>query len=73
MRYKKDPKVPNEVLKINPPVPRDDGRFYVPVTMEIDRPGLSPIVLRVASDAFATVRDAEDFAQELCHRWNHQL
>lgn len=64
---------PNEPLKVNPPVPRDDGRHYVPVTIEIERPGLSPIVLRVASDAFPTVDEADDFARELCRRWNRAL
>jgi hypothetical protein len=59
-----------EELQVGEPVSRDDGRFYVPVTILCDRLGLSPIVFRVASDAFPSVEDAQKFAQELVNRWN---
>lgn len=56
------------------PVARDDGRFYVPVNRLHPRPGLSDTVLRIASDAFATVEEAQTFAAvtaRLLHSCTH--
>ena len=57
-------------LSVGEPVARDDGRFYVPVTVPCHREGLSPVVLRVASDAFDTLEAARYFAGVLVTRWN---
>lgn len=52
-------------------VPREDGRFYVPVRRTYLRTGSSDIVLRVASDAFdGDVLATALFADEIVHRWN---
>lgn len=53
-------------------VARDDGRFYVPVNRADYRLSdpRSATVLRVASDAFDTVEQAEDFAQAVVDAWN---
>lgn len=52
-------------------VPRDDGRFYVPLSRVPGREGVSNIVARVASDAFEEpYMDAQLFAMELAYRWN---
>lgn len=55
----------------DPPVARDDGRFYVPVRRVVAfGEGCSPIVLRVASDAFPEAREAEEFAKWVERRLN---
>lgn len=51
-------------------IPRDDGRFYVPVR-DLHRPDeYSAVVFRIASDAFGTVEEAELFAELLVSCWN---
>lgn len=57
-------------LKVGAPIARDDGRFYVPVSVSDPPPGKSAIVFRVSSDAFDTVTDAEAFALEVAAHWN---
>lgn len=51
-------------------VARDDGRFYVPVNRAEPVEGLSPTVLRIASDAFGTIENAEAFADGVVSAWN---
>lgn len=60
----------NTTLMVEEPVARDDGRFYVPVTISPAEEGVSPIVLRVASDAFTDLNKAKQFANEVVARWN---
>jgi hypothetical protein len=60
-------------LIVGEPVARDDGRFYVPLHIERERPGLSNIILRVASDAFETVEEAQAFGQSLAVAWNSTI
>lgn len=60
-------------LIVGEPVARDDGRFYVPLHIERERPGLSNILLRVASDAFDTVEEAQAFASSLAVAWNSSI
>jgi hypothetical protein len=58
-------------LTVGHAVAREDGRHYVPVTITRSaKSDLSPIVLRVASDAFDTLDDAIEFANEVERRWN---
>lgn len=57
-------------LKVGTPIARDDGRFYVPVSIAEPLPGKSAIVFRVSSDAFDSVSDAEAFALEVAAHWN---
>lgn len=63
-------------LAVQEPVARDDGRFYVPVTWTHTRtegayyPLLSPVVLRIASDAFFDDRRPSRFAEALVATWN---
>lgn len=60
------------ILERGATVPRDDGRFYVPVdrTMIRVNDDRSQTVLRVASDAFDVLSDAEEFAQDIVDTWN---
>lgn len=60
----------NTILLVGEPVERDDGRFYVPVTLSPAHEDLSPIVLRIASDAFPDLALAKEFAAEVAARWN---
>jgi len=62
------------LLACGEPVQRDDGRFYVPL-QAVERFGsnLSPTVMRVASDAFATKEDAVMVAKEITALWNINL
>lgn len=57
-------------LAVGAKVDRDDGRFYVPVSREPAIEGVSDIVLRVASDAFAEEGEAERFALTVAMAWN---
>ncbi|UTC28867.1 hypothetical protein MARCHEWKA_03550 [Brevundimonas phage vB_BpoS-Marchewka] len=59
-------------LAVGAKVARDDGRFYVPVSRTAIRlnDARSMTVLRVASDAFDTVAQAEEFAQGVVDAWN---
>lgn len=59
-------------LALGAKVARDDGRFYVPVhrTMIRLNDARSTTVLRVASDAFDTVEQAEAFADGVVCAWN---
>lgn len=59
-------------LQALPRVARDDGRFYVPVERCAIRVNdtRSQTVLRVASDAFDTVEEAEAFAGAVAEAWN---
>lgn len=57
-------------LEVGEKTMRDDGRFYIPVTMTPPEPGMSPIVLRVASDAFTNDIDPLLLATEVASRWN---
>ena len=59
-------------LIVGEPVARDDGRFYVPLHIDRARPGLSNILLRVASDAFETLEKGQAFANDLSKAWNNQ-
>ncbi len=53
-------------------VPRDDGRFYVPLNRGRIRVNdqRSTVVARVASDAFDTVEEAEVYAAGMAERFN---
>lgn len=53
-------------------VPRDDGRFYIPLKRTAIRPNddRSTTVLRVASDAFDSVAEARCFAVDVCAAYN---
>ena len=64
--------VSHEQLLVGEPVARDDGRFYIPLYIERDHPGLSNILLRVASDAFETLDETKKFADHLARVWNDQ-
>lgn len=61
-------------LIVGDEVMREDGRFYIPI-LDVDAHdapgGISPIVTRVASDAFRDEAQAIAFAQELVGRWNY--
>lgn len=59
-------------LQVGAKVARDDGRFYVPVLRCAFRyaDARSLTVLRVASDAFDTVEQAEEFAEGVVQAWN---
>ncbi|USN14729.1 hypothetical protein DOMOVOI_02550 [Brevundimonas phage vB_BpoS-Domovoi] len=59
-------------LAVGDKVARDDGRFYVPVSRTAIRLNdtRSMTVLRVASDAFDTVAQAEEFAHGVVDAWN---
>ena len=59
-------------LQVGAKVARDDGRFYVPVMRCAFRYAdeRSLTVLRIASDAFDTVEQAEEFAQAVVDAWN---
>ena len=61
-----------QTLQVGAKVARDDGRFYVPVHRTAFRyaDDRSLTVLRVASDAFDTVEQAEEFAQAVVAAWN---
>jgi hypothetical protein len=50
-------------FEVGPTVKRPDGRFYVPVTVDPAFWTGSATVLRVASDAFPSLKHAEAFAQ----------
>lgn len=65
------PMSPEGLLEAGEVVPREDGRFYVPVSRVDAQEGVANIVLRVASDAFGgDVLAAALFADEVVHRWN---
>ena len=49
-------------LRVGEPIPRDDGRFYIPLFKPEHEEGLSDIVLRVASDAFPDLEGAKRHA-----------
>jgi len=55
----------DERLTAAEPVQRDDGRYYIPICTTHPRQGKSEVVMRVASDAFHTMREAEQFADEI--------
>lgn len=61
---------PDTRLRVEAKVMREDGRFYIPVSMSPPEPGVSPIVLRVASDAFLNEIDPLLLATEVAARWN---
>lgn len=62
---------PEGLLEAGEVVPREDGRFYVPVSRVDAQEDVSNIVLRVASDAFGgDMYAAASFADEIVHRWN---
>lgn len=64
------PQFPTIWLKAGDVIPRDDGRFYVPVR-DLNRPEeYSAVVFRIASDAFGTVEEAEVFAELIASCWN---
>lgn len=57
------------ILRKGDPVEREDGRFYVPI-FHSEETRMSPIVCRVASDAFETLQQAVDFAEDLVNFYN---
>lgn len=67
--------MPETKLQCAAPVPRDDGRCYIPLKRTAIRlnDARSMTVLRVASDAFDSVEQAEAFAAEVCTAYNASL
>lgn len=57
-------------LEVGEPVPREDGRFYIPLHRWPSEPNLSDTVLRVASDAFRTLEGAAAFGLVLATVYN---
>jgi len=57
-------------LEVGEPVEREDGRFYIPIS-HMAPTELSPIVCRVASDAFPSVALAQFFAHNLVNIYNN--
>ncbi len=57
-------------LVVGDPVEREDGRFYIPIS-HMAPTELSPIVCRVASDAFPSLGMAQFFAANLVSIYNN--
>jgi hypothetical protein len=68
-------RVPNHDLQliVGDRVDREDGRFYIPVSMAKRASVASNIVLRVASDAFTDEFAPVLFADEVARRWNEAI
>lgn len=54
-------------------VPCDNGHFQIPLRSLNHSQDLSAVVLKVASDAFSDVDEAEAFAELLATTWNARL
>lgn len=59
-----------DVVVVGEVVPREDGRFYIPLFRVPAVPGLSDTVLRVASDAFLDLESAKGFAIAIAAAYN---
>ena len=60
-------------LDVGNPVAREDGRYYVPVTIiRESRSTLSNVVLHVSSDAFENLEDTKEFAEQLVTLYNRE-